>query len=51
MVLNPDKIMNELAPKTQQTLDIGPKIDRKPNEQLDRQRRNFINESQRSEDG
>lgn len=51
MVLNPDKIMADLAPKTQKTLDIGPKIDRKPNEQLDRQRRNFINESQRSEDG
>lgn len=51
MKLNPDKIMADLAPKAQQTLDIGPKIDRKPNEQLDRQRRNFINESQRSEDG
>ncbi|MBJ7380701.1 MAG: type IV pilus secretin PilQ [Polynucleobacter sp.] len=51
MVLDPDKIMNELAPKTQKTLDIGPKIDRKPNEQLDLQRRNYIDESQRSENG
>ena len=51
MVLDPAQIMTELAPKTQQTLDLGPKIERKPTEQLDQIRRNFINESQRSEDG
>ena len=51
MGLDPEKIMTELAPKTQKTLDIGPKIDRKPNDQLDAQRRNYIDESQRSEDG
>ncbi len=51
MVLDPEKIMTELVPKTQQTLDMGPKIDRKPTEQLDKNRRNFINQSQRSEGG
>ena len=51
LVLDPEKIMNDLAPKTQQTLDMGPKIDRKPTDQLDKNRRNFINQSQRSEDG
>lgn len=51
MVLDPAQIMTELAPKTQQTLDLGPKIERKPTEQLDQIRRHFINESQRSEDG
>ena len=51
MVLDPAQIMTELAPKTQQTLDLGPKIERKPTEQLDQIRRNFINQSQRSEDG
>ena len=51
MGLDPEQIMNELAPKTQKTLDIGPKIDKKPNEELDSQRRHFINESQRTEDG
>ena len=51
MGLDPEQIMNELAPKTQKTLDIGPKIDKKPNEELDAQRRNFINESARTEDG
>ena len=51
MVLDPAQIMAELAPKTQQTLDLGPKIERRPTEQLDQIRRNFINESQRSEDG
>ena len=51
MGLDPAQIMTELAPKTQQTLDLGPKIERKPTEQLDQIRRNFINESQRSEDG
>lgn len=51
MGLDPEQIMSDLAPKTQKTLEIGPKIDRKPNEQLDSQRRNFINESQRNEDG
>ena len=51
MGLDPEQIMNELAPKTQRTLEIGPKIDKKPNEELDAQRRNFINESQRTEDG
>jgi len=28
MVLDPQQIMNDLAPKTQKTLDIGPKIDK-----------------------
>jgi len=51
MGLDPEKIMTDLAPKTQKTLDIGPKIDRKDNELLDSQRRNFINESSRTEDG
>ena len=51
MVLDPQQIMNDLAPKTQKTLDIGPKIDKKPNAELDAQRRHFINESQRTEDG
>ena len=51
MGLDPQQIMNELAPKTQKTLEIGPKIDKKPNAELDSQRRNFINEYQRSEDG
>lgn len=51
MGLDPEKIMADLAPKTQKTLDIGPKIDCKANEELDSQRRNFINESQRTEDG
>ncbi|WP_231971094.1 secretin and TonB N-terminal domain-containing protein [Polynucleobacter necessarius] len=51
MGLDPQQIMNDLAPKTQKTLEIGPKIDKKPNAELDSQRRNFINESQRSEDG
>ncbi len=35
MGLDSAQIMTELAPKTQQTLDLGPKIDRKPTEQLD----------------
>ena len=51
MGLDPEQIMSDLAPKTQKTLDIGPKIDKKPNEELDSQRRHFINESQRTEDG
>ena len=51
MGLDPEQIMNELAPKTQKTLEIGPKIDKKPNEELDAQRRHFINESARTEDG
>lgn len=51
MVLDPQQIMNDLAPKTEQTLAMGPKIERRPNEQLDQNRRNFINETQRSEDG
>lgn len=51
MVLDPARIRDDLAPKTQNTLDIGPKIDRKTNEELDAQRRNFINESQRTEEG
>lgn len=51
MVLDPPQIMNELAPKTQKTLEMGPKIERRSSELLDQQRRNFINESQRSEDG
>ncbi|QWE21462.1 type IV pilus secretin PilQ [Polynucleobacter sp. AP-Kolm-20A-A1] len=51
MGLDPAQIMTDLAPKTEQTLALGPKIDRKPTEQLDQIRRNFINESQRSEDG
>ncbi len=51
MVLDPQQIMSDLAPKTEQTLAMGPKIERRPNEQLDQHRRNFINESQRSEDG
>lgn len=51
MVLDPQQIMADLAPKTEQTLAMGPKIERRPNEQLDQTRRNFINESQRSEDG
>jgi type IV pilus assembly protein PilQ len=51
MGLDPAQIMAELAPKTQQTLELGPKIERKPTEQLDQIRRNFINQSQRSEDG
>ena len=51
MGLDPAQIMNDLAPKTQQTLELGPKIDRKPTDQLDKNRRNFINQSQRTEDG
>jgi type IV pilus assembly protein PilQ len=51
MVLDPAQIMNDLAPKTQKTLEMGPKIDRKPNDQLDQNRRHFINETQRTEDG
>ena len=51
MGLDPAKIMEELAPKSEQTLALGPKIDRKPNEQLDKNRRNFIDQAQRSEDG
>lgn len=51
MGLDPTQIMADLAPKTDQTLALGPKIERKPIEQLDQIRRNFINESQRSEDG
>ena len=45
MVLDPAKTMQDLAPKTQQTLEMGPKIDRKPTEQLDKNRRNFINQT------
>jgi type IV pilus assembly protein PilQ len=51
MGLDPAQIMADLAPKTDQTLALGPKIERKPTEQLDQIRRNFINESQRTEDG
>lgn len=51
MVLDPQQIMADLVPKTAQTLEMGPKIDRKPSEQLDQNRRNFINETQRTEDG
>lgn len=51
MVLDPQQIMTDLAPKTEQTLAMGPKIERRPNEELDQNRRNFINQSQRSEDG
>ncbi len=51
MGLDPAQIMTDLAPKTEQTLAMGPKIERKPTEQLDQIRRNFINESQRTEDG
>jgi type IV pilus assembly protein PilQ len=46
MVLDPAQIMTELAPKTQQTLDLGRMIERKPTEQLDQIRRHFINKSQ-----
>jgi type IV pilus assembly protein PilQ len=51
MVLDPQQIMTDLVPKTQQTLEMGPKIERRPSEQLDQSRRNFINETQRTEDG
>ncbi len=51
MVLDPQQIMTDLVPKTQQTLEMGPKIERRPSEQLDQNRRNFINETQRTEDG
>ena len=51
MGLDPAQIMADLAPKSEQTLAMGPKIERKPTEQLDQIRRNFINESQRTEDG
>ena len=51
MVLKPEQIMAELEPKAAKTLELGPKINRQSTEELNQKRRNFINESIRTEDG
>ncbi len=51
MAMKPEQIMAQLAPKTQKTLELGPKIERQSNDTLDKQRRSFIDESYRTEDG
>ncbi len=51
VVLDPQQVMDELGPKSQKTLEMGPKIETRSADQLDKHRRQFINQTQRTEDG
>ena len=51
MGLNPQEIQAGLLPKVEKTIDMGPRIEKRSGDELDRRRRSFIDQSTRTEEG